>query len=172
MCAPASTAREQRICKGGGLQSHANSMHRGGLAFVAVRVEVVHALLRDLPLNTSARSVCAQAGLPVRWALYAAVFSMAAGADARSEVQRFSQLVSSLAVDVNGTLADHDWSVRVQGAAAALSAARIVRSDPLAAVAAGTLYRRIDDADVSPLTHLTVNGNLVYQLPQPPGFKQ
>lgn len=143
----------------------------GGLAFGAVRLEIVHALLRDLPLNTSVRSVCAQAGLPVRVALYAAAFSMATGADARGEVQRIAQLVSTLPVHINGTLADPYWSVRVQGAAAALSAARTVRSNPLAAVATGTLYRRINDSDVPPLTHLTVNDQLMFELPSPPGVK-
>ena len=143
----------------------------GGLAFGAMRLEIVHALLRDLPLNTSVRMQCAQGGLPVRLALYAAVFSMSAGADARAEVQRLAQLVSNMSVSANGTLADPEWSVRVQGAAASLSAARTVRSNPLAPVSWGILYRRINDADAPPLTHLTVNDNLIFPLPEPPGFK-
>lgn len=144
----------------------------GGLAFGAVRIEIVHALLRDLPLNTSVRVFCSQDGLPVRVALYAAVFSMTAGVDALSEVRRFAELVSNMSVNANGTLADTDWSVRVQGISASLSAARIVRSNPLEAVSAGTMYRRINDVDVPPLTHLTVNDELVFQLPAPPGFKE
>jgi hypothetical protein len=144
----------------------------GGLAFGAVRIEIIHALLRDLPLNTSVRVFCSQDGLPVRVALYAAVFSMTAGVDALSEVQRFAELVSNMSVNANGTLADANWSVRVQGISASLSAARIVRSNPLEAVSAGTIYRRINDADVPPLTHLIVNDELVFQLPAPPGFKE
>lgn len=144
----------------------------GGLAFGAVRVEVVHAVLSDLPVNSSVRIVCGQGGLPVRIALYAAVFSMAAGANARSEVQRFAQLVANMSVEANGTLTDTDWSVRVQGAEVSMSAARIIRSHPLAPVANGTLYRRINDADVPPLTHLSVNGELVFKLPAPPGRKE
>ena len=60
----------------------------------------------------------------------------------------------------------------MQGISASLSAARIVRSNPLEAVSAGTIYRRINDADVPPLTHLIVNDELVFQLPAPPGFEE
>ncbi len=144
---------------------------QGGLAFGAVRLEIVHALLRDLPLNTSVRMQCYQGGLPVRLALYAAAFSMSPGADARAEVHRLAQLVSKMSVNTTGTLADAEWSVRVQGAAVSLSAARMVRSNPLAPVSSGTLYRRINDADTPPLTHLTVNDKLIFPLPGPPGFK-
>jgi hypothetical protein len=141
----------------------------GGLAFGAVRVEVVHALARDVPVNSSVRAMCSQGGLPVRVALYAAVFSMAAGADAHDEVQRFAELVSAMPVSANGSLSDHDWSVRVQGIAVPLAAARKVRSNPLEAVAAGVLYRRVNDRDVPPITHLNVNGEAMFQLPNPPG---
>jgi hypothetical protein len=74
--------------------------------------------------------------------------------------------------DYDAVITDADWSVRVQGISASLSAARIVRSNPLEAVSAGTIYRRINDADVPPLTHLIVNDELVFQLPAPPGFKE
>jgi hypothetical protein len=165
---------QERVEKGtvGPVVLRGDAGPEGGLAFGAVRVEVVHALLSNLPLNSSVRMACSQGGFPVRVALYAAVYSMVAGADARDEVQRFAQLVASMSMEANGTLSDTDWSVRVQGHAASMSAARIIRSDPLAPVANGTLYRRINDAPVPPLTHLTVNGELVFELPAPPGRKE
>jgi hypothetical protein len=133
-----------------------------------VRVEVVHALARDLPMNTSVRALCSQGGLPVRVALYAAVVPMAAGADAHDEVQRFAELVSSMPVSANGTLSDVDWSVRVKGIAAPLAAARKVRFNPLEAVAACVLYLRVNNTHVPPITHLSVNGEFMFQLPAPP----